>query len=99
MEEPMTRPLRASPLMLALALCTAAAQATPAAGTAAPTQVGTAEVAGAAGAAGADTVQRAGELASALVAKMTTDEKLEQLLNAAPAIPRLGVPHYNWWTE
>src|SRR5690606_1275071 len=93
MEDPMTRPLRASPLMLALALCTAAAQATPAAGTAAPTQAGTVE------AAGADTVQRAGELASALVAKMTTDEKLDQLLNAAPAIPRLGVPHYNWWTE
>jgi beta-glucosidase len=30
---------------------------------------------------------------------MTLDEKLEQLLNTAPAIPRLGVPAYNWWTE
>ncbi len=38
-------------------------------------------------------------LASDLVARMTIDEKLDQLLNAAPAIPRLGVPSYNWWTE
>ncbi len=37
--------------------------------------------------------------ASALVAQMTLDEKVEQLLNVAPAIPRLGVPAYNWWTE
>ena len=37
--------------------------------------------------------------AAALVAQMTLDEKVEQLLNAAPAIPRLGVPAYNWWTE
>jgi beta-glucosidase len=37
--------------------------------------------------------------AAALVAQMTLDEKVEQLLNVAPAIPRLGVPAYNWWTE
>ncbi len=37
--------------------------------------------------------------AAALVAKMTVDEKLQQLLNVAPAIPRLGIPAYNWWTE
>ena len=30
---------------------------------------------------------------------MTLDEKLGQLLNTAPAIPRLGIPAYNWWTE
>ncbi|MBB5718744.1 beta-glucosidase [Stakelama sediminis] len=30
---------------------------------------------------------------------MTVDEKLGQLLNAAPAIPRLHIPAYNWWTE
>lgn len=34
-----------------------------------------------------------------IVARLTLDEKLEQLLNAAPAIPRLGIPAYNWWTE
>ncbi|WP_380786129.1 glycoside hydrolase family 3 C-terminal domain-containing protein [Sphingomonas sp. R86521] len=38
-------------------------------------------------------------MARAMVAKMTLDEKLPQLLNVAPAIPRLGVPAYNWWTE
>ena len=37
--------------------------------------------------------------AAALVAQMTLDEKVGQLLNVAPAIPRLGVPAYNWWTE
>ncbi|USI72735.1 glycoside hydrolase family 3 C-terminal domain-containing protein [Sphingomonas morindae] len=37
--------------------------------------------------------------AAAIVARMTLDEKLPQLLNVAPAIPRLGVPAYNWWTE
>src|SRR6185369_12199915 len=42
---------------------------------------------------------RADEKAAALVAQLTFDEKVEQLLNVAPAIPRLGIPAYNWWTE
>jgi len=37
--------------------------------------------------------------ARALVAQMTLDEKIAQLLNVAPALPRLGIPAYNWWTE
>ena len=37
--------------------------------------------------------------ARALVARMTLDEKIAQLQNAAPAIPRLGVPAYDWWSE
>jgi beta-glucosidase len=37
--------------------------------------------------------------AAALVAQLTLDEKADQLLNVAPAIPRLGIPAYNWWTE
>ena len=52
--------------------------------------------------AGQDPMQGAGsaeDRAAALVARMSTDEKLAQLLNTAPAIPRLGVPAYNWWTE
>ncbi len=44
-------------------------------------------------------VAQADKLASDLVGKMTTDEKIDQLLNTAPAIPRLQVPAYNWWTE
>ncbi|GGB38817.1 glucan 1,4-alpha-glucosidase [Sphingomonas metalli] len=41
----------------------------------------------------------AARLARAVVARMTIEEKLPQLLNVAPAIPRLGIPAYNWWTE
>ena len=37
--------------------------------------------------------------ARGLVAQMTLDEKIGQLLNVAPAVPRLGIPAYNWWTE
>jgi beta-glucosidase len=34
-----------------------------------------------------------------LVSRMTVEEKAGQLLYTAPAIPRLGVPEYNWWNE
>jgi beta-glucosidase len=30
---------------------------------------------------------------------MTLEEKTAQLLYTAPAIPRLGIPQYNWWNE
>jgi len=32
-----------------------------------------------------------------LVSRMTMKEKADQLLYTAPAIPRLGIPEYNWW--
>jgi beta-glucosidase len=34
-----------------------------------------------------------------LVGRLTLDEKAEQMLHGAPAIPRLGIPAYNWWNE
>jgi beta-glucosidase len=34
-----------------------------------------------------------------LVSRMTLDEKAAQLVNNAPAIPRLGVPAYDYWSE
>ena len=37
--------------------------------------------------------------AKALVARMTLEEKASQLKYDAPAIPRLGIPAYNWWSE
>lgn len=37
--------------------------------------------------------------AKALVAQMTLEEKASQLRYDAPAIPRLGIPAYNWWNE
>ena len=39
------------------------------------------------------------ERAADLVARMTLEEKVAQLQNDAPAIPRLGVPKYEWWNE
>ncbi|HEV2324698.1 MAG TPA: glycoside hydrolase family 3 C-terminal domain-containing protein [Terracidiphilus sp.] len=37
--------------------------------------------------------------AADLVHRMTLQEKAAQLVNDAPAIPRLNVPAYNWWSE
>src|SRR5665213_3841433 len=34
-----------------------------------------------------------------LLHRMTTEEKIGQLVNHAPAIPRLGIPEYDWWNE
>ncbi|HEY2961107.1 MAG TPA: glycoside hydrolase family 3 C-terminal domain-containing protein [Pyrinomonadaceae bacterium] len=34
-----------------------------------------------------------------LISRMTLEEKVSQLMNAAPAIPRLGIPQYDWWNE
>jgi beta-glucosidase len=34
-----------------------------------------------------------------LVSLLTLDEKISQMVNNAPAIPRLGIPAYNWWNE
>lgn len=37
--------------------------------------------------------------ASDLVAHMSLEEKVAQLQSAAPALPRLGIPAYEWWNE
>ncbi|WP_430931675.1 glycoside hydrolase family 3 C-terminal domain-containing protein [Saccharicrinis sp. 156] len=34
-----------------------------------------------------------------LVSQITTEEKIAQLVNGAPAIPRLNIPDYDWWNE
>ena len=34
-----------------------------------------------------------------LVSQMTLEEKMGQMKYNAPAIPRLGIPAYNWWNE
>ncbi|MGO9318041.1 MAG: glycoside hydrolase family 3 C-terminal domain-containing protein [Terracidiphilus sp.] len=36
---------------------------------------------------------------SDLVSHMTLQEKVSQIQNDAPPIPRLGIPEYNWWNE
>jgi beta-glucosidase len=37
--------------------------------------------------------------AADLISRMTVEEKVSQLTNQAAAIPRLGVPAYEWWNE
>jgi len=34
-----------------------------------------------------------------LIAQMTLEEKVSQLVHTSPAIPRLGIHEYNWWNE
>ncbi len=34
-----------------------------------------------------------------LVSRLTLEEKVAQMLNAAPAVTRLGIPAYDWWNE
>lgn len=43
--------------------------------------------------------EEARTMAETLVAQMTLEEKASQLRYAAPAIPRLDIPAYNWWNE
>lgn len=43
--------------------------------------------------------EEARKKAEALVAQMTMEEAASQMRNDAPAIPRLGIPSYNWWNE
>jgi beta-glucosidase len=39
------------------------------------------------------------ERAAELVGKMTLEEKAAQTVDSAPAIPRLGIPAYDYWNE
>jgi beta-glucosidase len=34
-----------------------------------------------------------------LLKEMTLEEKISQTVNESTAIPRLGIPEYNWWSE
>jgi len=43
--------------------------------------------------------QKSWEQAQSIVSQMTLEEKASQLRYDAPAIPRLGIPAYNWWNE
>ncbi len=39
------------------------------------------------------------ERAADLVNRLTIEEKILQMQYNAPAVPRLGIPEYNWWNE
>lgn len=34
-----------------------------------------------------------------IVSRLTLEEKVAQMLNATPAVPRLDIPAYDWWNE
>lgn len=34
-----------------------------------------------------------------VVSRMTLEEKVSQMVHSSAAIPRLGIPEYNWWNE
>ena len=34
-----------------------------------------------------------------LISRLTLDEKVSQMMMTSPAIPRLGIPAYDWWNE
>ena len=34
-----------------------------------------------------------------LISRMTPEEKIYQMMNSTPAIPRLHIPEYDWWNE
>ncbi len=46
-----------------------------------------------------DTNLPAEQRAADLVHRMTLEEKATQLVNQARAVPRLGIPSYDWWSE
>ena len=37
--------------------------------------------------------------AADLVSRLTTDEKITRLISTSAAVPRLGLPAYQWWSE
>ncbi len=37
--------------------------------------------------------------AADLVSRMSLEEKVLQMQNSAPALPRLNIPAYDWWNE
>ena len=46
-----------------------------------------------------DAAQPAAARADDLVRRLSLAEKVQQMRNAAPAIPRLGIPAYDYWNE
>ncbi len=34
-----------------------------------------------------------------VVSRLTLEEKVAQMINSTPAVPRLGIPAYDWWSE
>ncbi len=41
----------------------------------------------------------AGQRADDLLGRLTLDEKVSLMMDTSPAIPRLGIPEFQWWNE
>ena len=39
------------------------------------------------------------ERAEDLCSRLTLDEKANLMMDSSPAIPRLGIPQFQWWNE
>lgn len=46
-----------------------------------------------------DPTLTAEQRADDLIKRLTLEEKVKLMMNASPAIPRLGIPQFNWWNE
>jgi len=46
-----------------------------------------------------DTQLSAGQRADDLLSRLTLDEKVKLMMDQSPAIPRLGIPQFQWWNE
>jgi beta-glucosidase len=46
-----------------------------------------------------DVARPVAERVADLLSRLTLEEKVSQLVNAAEAVPRLDIPAYNWWNE
>lgn len=46
-----------------------------------------------------DTTLSPEQRADDLLSRLTVDEKVSLMMDQSPAIPRLGIPEYNWWNE
>ncbi|MBR4999093.1 MAG: glycoside hydrolase family 3 protein, partial [Clostridia bacterium] len=45
------------------------------------------------------TVQERNDEINALIKELTLEEKVSLMLHESMAVPRLGIPEYNWWNE
>jgi beta-glucosidase len=46
-----------------------------------------------------DETKSVDERVNILISQLTLEEKVQQMMHNSPAIPRLGIPAYDWWNE
>ncbi|TKW00457.1 hypothetical protein SEVIR_8G110500v4 [Setaria viridis] len=89
----------ATALVPLILLATTLTAAVAAAGTTPPFSCGPSSAEASQGYAFCDTTLGPAQRAADLVSRLTPAEKVAQLGDVAPGVPRLGVPGYKWWNE